>query len=566
MKKKAVMSTLHVKFAEKTWNETFQLIRRCMEKSRDESKPCEPLVRSLERLQEEFDVSSMNVMRSRLERIAKRYGMGFHFTEAACYLTADLFYLEVLLLPGGGVEEVKVAPHGRLPAPSKSLLQLLRRKHFADFSKRLGGLFVQYSIHGNNELKLKLLASLQHLWKDLQHMSRFQRAPMHCDPKMDMINNATTGYLSTGKEDCPLTVQFYVPPMETLDAQTTDIEAIQAAQVTVGTSSVSHWLQMASVIWQLDFQGHPVFAPMSEVPNETLPACFLLRLQPEIPMRLSFVQKLSQITAMTVPDVDLQWAPLPKLLMGGSPSANSHWETLDAQENIFTVPLPGGLMHSYVLPGAAWDAPTHRGIVVDSVAFTHPAHVPALLDVLRHQCAINTLLRSCFSVRGSVCDQCFEVLPESDTSFSVTFHRPNTDSLTVLLVDVPSPHEITCRLLGAGTYDPFIDEYIATVMKRCMSIPVTMKTLYSKLEEITSAPLSPRRPATTEAQNDHWASNWDTDRGSDTFSQSSLVPEDGFYVSASACFAHAVVKSKLLPEIHTSSPVNHLLPWVCSHP
>lgn len=41
--------------------------------------------------------------------------MGFHTTEATCYLTADLFYLEVVLLPCGGLEDVKVAQHGGSP-------------------------------------------------------------------------------------------------------------------------------------------------------------------------------------------------------------------------------------------------------------------------------------------------------------------------------------------------------------------------------------------------------------------------------------------------------------------
>lgn len=77
--------------------------------------------------------------------------MGFHITEATCYLTADLFYLEVALLPCGSAEDVKVARHGGSPLvratraltpkphfvcvitklltvlqPSKSFLQLLR--------------------------------------------------------------------------------------------------------------------------------------------------------------------------------------------------------------------------------------------------------------------------------------------------------------------------------------------------------------------------------------------------------------------------------------------------------
>ncbi|XP_045917887.1 mediator of RNA polymerase II transcription subunit 1 isoform X3 [Micropterus dolomieu] len=545
MKAKSVIADLHLKFAEKTWNETFQLVRRCMDKSRDESKPCEPLVRSLERLQEVFNVSSMNTMKSRLEVIAKRQGMGFHITEATCYLTADLFYLEVVLLPCGGVEEVKVALHGESPVPSESLLQLLRSKQFAEFSVKLAGLFAQYNIPED-------------------------KVPKDADPQVDMINNGRIGCLIAGKEDCPLTIQFYITPTElkTSDIQNMRETVVQAAQVTVGVSDVTHKLQMASVIPQppqLDAQGYPVFLPLGEGLYETSAACFLMKLQPEIPMTLSFVNKLSQITDVTIPDVDLQWAPLPKLLMRHLPSANSHRETLNQQDAIFTVPLPGGVMHSYVLPGAAWEVPAHRATVMDSIPFTHPAHVPALLQLLRQQCTINTLLRSCMTTQcartGSVCEQHLEVLPESETSFSVTFHRPDTDTLAVLLVNISDAHQITCTLFGAGIEDHSVDENLSTIMKRCTSIPVTLRMLYSKLEEITSAPLSPSRPATSKAENDHYAPSSgtvaDPNSALTTFSQSAAVPEDTFSVQpSSACYAMSVSKSELLPEINTSLPVN----------
>lgn len=36
-------------------------------------------------------------------------------TEPVCYLTADLFYIEVVLLRGGRVEDVRVAHHGDAP-------------------------------------------------------------------------------------------------------------------------------------------------------------------------------------------------------------------------------------------------------------------------------------------------------------------------------------------------------------------------------------------------------------------------------------------------------------------
>lgn len=110
-----------------------------------------------------------------------------------------------------------------------------------------------------------------------------------------------------------------------------------------------------------------MFVPLNEVPNEMLPACFLLKLQPAMPVMPSFVKKLSQITGqggfheyfvkwtwnkkpahyccsvsdyfldVTVPDVDLQWAPLPKLLMRDSLSASSSWEMTCESNMIFTV-------------------------------------------------------------------------------------------------------------------------------------------------------------------------------------------------------------------------------------
>ncbi|XP_053268030.1 mediator of RNA polymerase II transcription subunit 1 [Pleuronectes platessa] len=569
MKGKSMISKLRLKFAGKSWNDTFQLVRRCMEKTRDESQPCEPLVRSLERLQDEFNVSSMNTMRHRLEIIAKQQGMGFHITDTTCYLTADLFYLEVVLVECGGVEQVKVAPQGAPPASSESLLQLLRSKNFAEFSMKLSSLFTQYNIPGDSETKLKLFASLQHLGKDLQQLSHLPRTQKDCDPQMDMINNGRIGWLIAGKDDSPLTIEFFMTPTDLKKpvSQVTDpTSAVHVAQVTVGVSDLAHKLQMASVIPQppqLDPQGYPVFLPLDEGPHETLPACFLLQLQPPVPVLTSFVKKLIQITDVTVADVDLQWAPLPQHLMRGSSSANHHGETLEEQDTVFTVPLPGGVMHSYIVPGAAWQAPAQRATLMDSVPFTHPAHVPAALELLRHQCVINALLRSCVTSQsarpGSVCDLRFEVLPESDTSFSVTFHPPGTDSLAVLLVNVCDSHQISCRLFGAGPCDPSMDEHVSTVMTRCLSVPVTLSSLYTRLGERPSASLSPDRPAATEAANDHSSPSSAAvteANGTVTESQGAAVAGDSSSVSGSACYAMSVANDELCPEINKSPAAN----------
>ncbi|XP_061821191.1 mediator of RNA polymerase II transcription subunit 1-like isoform X1 [Nerophis lumbriciformis] len=469
----SIISELHLKYAAKTWNDTFQLVRRCMDTTRDNSKPCEPLVRALKRLQEVLNVSSMNVMRSRLEMIAKQHGMGFHFTEATCYLTADLFYLEVALLPCGGVEEVKVAPHGGAPVRSEAFLQLLKSKHFAGFSAKLKDLFTQYNIPGDNDVKFKLFAALQHLSKDLQEMCHLPRVANESCYQMDVVNNSILGCFIPGKEDCPLTLQFYSARAGEV---TTNLKADpQVAQIAVCPSHVTHRLQIASVLplpLQLDNQGYPVFTPWTDVPHETFPACFVLKLQPAIPIMVPFVDKISRITEVAIPNSDLQWAPFPHLLTGS-----------DGQDNVFTLRLSGDAVHTYVFPGEAWDSPAHKGVMMDSVPFTHPVHVPNLVEVLRHQCVINTLLSSCTSPGPvSACDQHFEIRLETDTSFSVTFHRPHLDSLAVLLVDIPNSHQLACRLFGAGM-DASLDGHVSDIMKRCMSVPLTLQALYIKMED-----------------------------------------------------------------------------------
>ncbi|XP_008394766.1 mediator of RNA polymerase II transcription subunit 1-like isoform X2 [Poecilia reticulata] len=518
MKENATISNLHRKFAERSWNDTFQLVRRCMDKPRDESKPCEPIARALDRLQEVLQAPTMDNTKSRLEMIAKRQGMDFYCTDATCYLTADIFYLEVLLLPSGEVKE-----------PSRSLLHLLRSYNFSEFSVRLRELFAQYNIPGDRETKSKMLKSLKSFWKDLQQISDMPNEPKRFEAQMDLINNGRVGFLMTEKQDYPPSLYFYISPNDCPKNSEMSLEellelkpVVQVNQATIGVGDLTRRLQMTSLISEaphLDTRSCPAGAALGEVSNETLPACFLLRLKTPIPVFSHIVERVGQITGVTIPDCDLQWAPLPKLLMNASASAKSPSEPLDGQE-IFTVVFPEGGMHTYVVPDSSWDAPTQRAALLASVPFTQPAHVSAVLELLRHQCVFNTLLRSCLTQSASpasVCDLHFEVRPESTTSISVTFCQPHIDRLAVLLVNIPDPRQITCQLFGGGFYDPsypMLDEYTTMVLTSCMSIPVAMRALYCKLEETTSC------PTTTVAENDQLSPEMDTDGQSPAASRS----------------------------------------------
>ncbi|XP_034038351.1 mediator of RNA polymerase II transcription subunit 1 [Thalassophryne amazonica] len=459
----------------------------------------------------------------------------------------------------------------------QSLLQLLRSKMFDEFSTTLEHLFSQYNIPGDNEMKLKLFASLRCLRQDLAQMFQMSRSTKQTDLRVDVINNSRMGFLTTGEEDCPWTLQFYTSSADIKKPSNSQMEDVQAGQVAVGLRDQLHKLQMTSVIPQppqLDPTGWPMLLPVDEVPFEKLPACFLLRLQPVMPMTASFLNKLNQITDVSRSDVDLQWAPLPKLLMK---SRHGHSEAFDLQDAVSFVPLPGELLHRYVFPGASWMVPVYRGTLVDTVFFTHPAHVPVILELLRHQSTINTLLKTCMTAHSdmlgnlqsykfffflfcSVCDLQFEVLPESDTSFSVTFQRPETDSFIVLLVDVVDSHRFTCTVFGAGMKDTTMDEEIGCILKKSMSIPLTLRVLCIQLEQMSSDPLCPDRSTTTEAVNDLPTSRsisvTETNRALTTeetaFCQSGSDPECSFTGSGSG----SDTQSELLPDINTNPPVN----------
>ncbi|XP_046879294.1 mediator of RNA polymerase II transcription subunit 1 [Hypomesus transpacificus] len=558
-----------------------------MDKSRGDPKPCEPLVRCLKRLHEVLNVSvsTLSCMVSRLEMVAKQRGMGSYLSpsETTCYLTADLFYLEVLLLTGGGVEDVKVAQHGEAPVSSESLLKLLRSQRFEEFSGKLEGLASLYNIPGDNETKVKIFTSLQHLGRDLQKISHLPRALKEYDPQVDIILNGRLGYLTVGREGCPMSIQFFVSPSDILlGLLGPERESVgQVTLVTVGPSESTHKLQMTSLLPQppqLDSQGDPVFSPLSEATCEALPAYFLLKLQQPLPVLSAFINKINQITGVAIPEPDLQWAPLPQLLMELSGAGGKDGgETLSGPESdtFFIVSLPGEV-HSYVVPGTAWAGGTGKGAMVGSIPFTHPAHVPALLEVLRHQCTINTLLASCGTATrrspGSACDLYCEVLPVCESSFSVTFHLSESDSLAVLVVNVEDPQHLRCSLFASGLEHSPMDEYISKVLKRCLSIPVTMRALNGKLDKRMIPQTPPARVTPLAGATSSVLVSLDavspsvTEPGrvqsppSATISQSVPGADAMAAVSASEYYLMSVTASQPVSDSNTSLPAN---PYPC---
>ncbi|XP_048122813.1 mediator of RNA polymerase II transcription subunit 1 isoform X1 [Alosa alosa] len=490
---KSLVADVTSKFAEKPWNETFQLVRRCMGKFRIDPTFSKPLSGCLQRLQEALNVSSLNAMVSRLEVIAKQRGLGSHLspTETACYLTADLFYLEVLLKPDGGVEDVKVALHGEAPVSNKLLLQLLRQKLFVDFSTKLNDLSSLYNIPGDNDIKVKVCTALQFMEKDLLTISHMPRSLRENDVYIDTVLNGRVGKIVPSGPGTSMKIQYAISPSNRLlQRHCGDIDGLtQDAFVMLGPSENTHRLQLASLIPsppQIDSQGFPLFSPLKEVASESLPATFILRLQPAVGLRSSVIHQMEKITDVK-PEADQQWEPLLQLLMRSTLGEKGFQESWNpGKEANFLVALPGNQVHGYVLSGPAWSASSWKGALIDTIPFTHPAHVPLLLELLRHQSALNILLASCIKghqhyPEAASSDLYCEVLPESDSSFSIMFLLPGTSSLAVLFVTVIDICQVHCQLFAPKLMDAGMNDYISRVMTRCMSIPITMRAIYKSL-------------------------------------------------------------------------------------
>lgn len=119
-----------------------------------------------------------------------------------------------------------------------------------------------------------------------------------------------------------------------------------------------------------------VFVPPHEAPCETLQACFLLKLEPPMPVMLPLFTKIQKLTGgkefslihlifiklikkdkmfclwfidVTISEVHQQMAPLPKLLLHKSASVKGHEEEMDERDAYSTVVFISHSIFSWLL-------------------------------------------------------------------------------------------------------------------------------------------------------------------------------------------------------------------------
>ncbi|NXL95099.1 MED1 polymerase, partial [Alectura lathami] len=504
-KMSTLLERLHAKYNQnRPWTETMKLVRQVMEKRVVmNSGGHQHLVSCLETLQKALKVSSLPAMTDRLESIARQNGLGSHLSAngTECYITSDMFYVEVQLDPTGLLCDVKVAHHGENPVSCPELVQHLREKNFDEFSKHLRGLVNLYKLPGDNKLKTKMYLALQSLELDLSKMAGMYWQATNANP-LDKILHGSVGYLTPRSGGLLMNLKYYVSPYDLFEDGTGAPVILHEnnvprslgmnVSVTVEGTMAMYKLPIAPLIMgshPVDSKGTPSFSSITSANSVDLPACFFLKFPRPIPVSRAFIQKLQGCTGIPLFDTPPTFVPLYELITQFELSKEA--DPVPLHHNMrFYAALPGQ-QHCYFLNKDAPlpDGRSLQGTLISKIAFQHPGRVPLILNLIRHQVAYNTLIGSC--VKRTVLKEDspgilqFEVCPLSDSCFSVSFQHPVNDSLVCVVMDVQDSTHVNCKLYK-GLSDALIctDDFIAKVVQRCMSIPVTMRAIRRKAETI----------------------------------------------------------------------------------
>ncbi|XP_032453242.1 mediator of RNA polymerase II transcription subunit 1 isoform X1 [Nasonia vitripennis] len=450
------------------------------------------LQKSLDALQHSIRVTSLQSMIERLESLSRQLGLKFVMsgppttTNTELFISSDMFFLEVLLEPSGAVKDVKIHHDGKNEQQSEELVACLSRGDFVDFTTQLEGLASIYQLNADKKVKGKAFSALQSLETDLgilAELQKFMKEPFN------VVHKSPVGILERRKGGHAMKLTYFVSPYDLIDQENKSCEALSLEAVIskkVGHSvtvclegSTAHKLPTSSIITVTRTptgKSTPSYASLTSANSSMLPACFVLKLAKKMPMCLELIRKIQKVTDLECTDISV---PYPLLSMIVQHTSDKQ---LDCQNNRgLTVSLPDQ-QHCYFMT----ENRNMEGVLVGSIPFTHPAHVPQILNVLRQQALFNTLISSCvrpMARQDSEHTTIFEVSALSWQCISVSLEHPFEETLATAELDLSDISALKCKLYGVSiTNTEQTSDLAGKVLQRCLSVPLTMRTLIKAWE------------------------------------------------------------------------------------
>ncbi|KAF5290493.1 hypothetical protein FQA39_LY03597 [Lamprigera yunnana] len=442
----------------------------------------------LDTLQHCIKVTSLQSMIERLESLTRQLGLKFMVGPSGTelFISSDMFYLEINLEQTGAVRDVKVHHDGKVEQQScAELVACLSRQDFTDFTAQLEGFASIYQLNAEKKVKCKAFTALQSLESDLSTLAELQ---MFMKEPFNLLHKSPVGILEKRRGGHPMKLTYFVSPYDLLDIDKAELKAITVEAVTsknLGYSvtvcmegSAAHKLQTTTLITvNRNFNGKstPSFAALTNQNSAVIPACFLLKLNKPMPMCVSLVHQIQQLTELECVEMSSTY-PLLSLIV--THASQGQIEPGNNKGLFVTLPEQH---HCYFLT----DSKSMEGILVHSIPFTHPGHVSQILVILRQQALFNTIISSCVrpnSKQDLESMIMFEINALSCTHISVSMEHPIEETMATAELDLAEIASLQCRIYSPGTpipsntLDP-TSELATKILNRCFSIPVTMRSI-----------------------------------------------------------------------------------------
>ncbi|NXX15033.1 MED1 polymerase, partial [Podargus strigoides] len=423
-----------------------------------------------------------------------------HFSPSGttCYITSDMFYIEVQLETDGNVMDVKLAHLGDTPEHDSNCFFFFscRTKNYDAFGKILEDLSNLYQIPGNRQMKAKVYLALQALEKDIYSISLLART--QDVNRVTEVLHGKVGHLVPRNGGTPMNIEFYISPYQVLEAELDPGSHVcgTKAVVTAEGTDMFHRLPLVPLLVDPQAGGDSNLAslPLIDEFSMDLPAFFVLKFHQPIPMSSSSIEQIERLTGIHnlnankknhlvsgIQITGLKLAPLYELIVQSALKEKDS-EDLSTHTSCFFVSLPDCPKHCYFINKGS-EKSDLAGALVSKIPFSHPKCVPDVIEILRHQVAYNSLISSCVSEKhmneGDSEPLYFEVVPHKSTSFCVFFLHPVTENLACVIIDVITSRDIQCHL-HLHPQDPTLnssDDLITRAVKRCMSVPVVMRAI-----------------------------------------------------------------------------------------
>lgn len=440
------------------------------------------------------DVAKDTTLKStiqRLEAIALEEGLRFDCeqTNNNCFISSDMFYVEIVLDSVGLAEEVKLHGHTGVPKSWKELIKILRNKDYKEFRSHMVGLKNRYLLKGDTFTKSKILTSLEAVEDDVL---KIYKSDMSSNMVSDSILCGPVGYVIPRVGGKNLQMTYCVDPLQLLDMKNEGGVKVFSSDdplpVDLGysvTLSVRQSEQTLLPLSSLVYNENNIVAYVKQDSSNSqeLPASFVLQLAQPLPTSVHIAKYLYKISTKGDTFVHSSSANLDDLIL----QQHINKSRLQWEEEEFTTILPDQVHYFRCVPSEDKDV---VGLLLSSIPFNHPLQIPLIIKLLRCQAIYNILLCSCIRYQDTdsrdVLDRSklvFDVTCSDWNCITVTYIHPIDETIASIDFIVSLDGIVECSLNVVPTSPVFCtNDYVKKIVNRCLSIPISMRRLFKQSE------------------------------------------------------------------------------------